>query len=108
MSDQQTELTSAVTDGGIAAKHALLQEPQALVAPATANEHNTIKAGIIPIACWRVEDFRFAFDSSVVTREIETELKLLAQLVSEPPAHIEVRRQARPSSLGVRPRRSNR
>src|SRR5262249_27940689 len=81
MSDQQTKLTSVVTDGGIAGKHALLQEQHALVGSTTVNEHNTIKGGIIPIACWRVEDFRFAFDSSVVAPEIATELKLLAQLV---------------------------
>src|SRR5688500_8009527 len=85
MSDQPTEAARAVTDGGIASKHRLLQDQIALVGPATAKEHNTIKAGIIPIACWRIEDFRFAFDSSVVAPEITKELELLVQLVKGHP-----------------------
>ncbi|HSB71538.1 MAG TPA: OmpA family protein [Candidatus Methylomirabilis sp.] len=73
------------SDGGVAGKHLLVQDQGALVAPATEGEHNTIKAGIIPIACWRVEDIRFAFDSSVVRPEIEVELKHLAALLKEHP-----------------------
>jgi len=37
---------------------------QTLVAPATSKQHNTIIAGILPVACWRLEDVRFEFDSS--------------------------------------------
>src|SRR5262245_45997098 len=85
MSDQKTELIQTISDGGIAAKHVLLQDQHALVGPSTANEHNTIKAGIIPIACWRVENFRFAFDSSLPSPEIAKELKLLQELVKDRP-----------------------
>ena len=85
MSKQQTDLTESMTDGGIAAKHGLLQDQIVLVGPATANEYNTVKAGIIPIACWRIENFRFAFDSSLVAPEIKKELELLEQLVKDHP-----------------------
>lgn len=85
MSKQETELTHLVSDGGIAAKHLPIEDLVALVGPATGSEHNKITAGIIPIACWRLEDIRFEFDSSIVRPEIKTELQSLAQLVKEHP-----------------------
>jgi hypothetical protein len=85
MSEQQTELTHAVSEGGIAAKHPVLQELGVSVGPATGSEFNTIKAGIVPVACWRVEDLRFEFDSSFITPAIKTELEHLAKLVKEHP-----------------------
>ena len=85
MADEQGGLFHHVSDGGVAGKHLLIQEQGALVAPATDGQHNTIKAGIIPIACWRVEDIRFEFDSSVVRPEIEAELTHLAELLREHP-----------------------
>ena len=62
-----------------------MQELSALVGPATGSEFNTIKAGIIPLACWRLEDLRFEFDSSIIKPEIKTELESLAQLVEQHP-----------------------
>jgi outer membrane protein OmpA-like peptidoglycan-associated protein len=85
MSEQQTELTRAISDGGIAAKHPIVPDVAALVGPATGNQHNKVKAGIIPVACWRLEDVRFEFDSSFVVPEIEPELKILALLVKDHP-----------------------
>ena len=85
MSEQQTEPTHVVSEGGIAAKHPLLQEQGALVGSATGTEFNTIKAGIVPVACWRVEDLRFEFDSSFITPGIKTEFEYLAKLVKEHP-----------------------
>jgi OmpA family len=87
MSDPQTELTHVISEGGIAAKHPLTPEVAALVGSATGSEHNTVRAGVIPVACWRLEDVRFEFDSSFVVPGIEAELKTLAQLVKDhPPA----------------------
>jgi hypothetical protein len=80
-----SEITQVITAGGIAAKHDAIVEPVALVGPATGSEHNTIRAAIIPVACWRVEDLRFEFDSSFVTPEIKTELAELAKLVKDHP-----------------------
>jgi hypothetical protein len=54
-------------------------------APATGNELNTVTAAIIPVACWRVDDIRFEFDSSVVTPGIKTELDELTKLIAKHP-----------------------
>ena len=35
-----------------------------LVGPATETQHNTIRPGLFPIACWRAEDMNFEFGSS--------------------------------------------
>src|SRR5258706_12781115 len=87
MSKQETEFTHEITDGGIAAKHPITPDITAIVGPATGSEHNTIRVGIIPVACWRLEDVRFAFDSSFVVPGIAAELKNLALLVRDhPPA----------------------
>src|SRR5262249_16473255 len=59
--------------------------PPLLVGPATGREHNTLRVGIIPIACWRVEDVRFDFDSSVVRPEMQVELSHLTELVQRHP-----------------------
>lgn len=72
-----------VTEGGIAAVHAEAADFRALVGPSTGGEFNTVKAAIIPIACWRVDDIRFEFDSSFVQPGIETELRHLAELLQK-------------------------
>jgi len=75
-----------ISPGGVAARHRVPQEP-VLVGPATSVEFNAVTAGIIPIACWRVDDIRFGFDSSVVQPEMDEELKHLQTLVRHhPPA----------------------
>jgi hypothetical protein len=87
MSDRLSELTRFTSEGGIAATHPPVLDITALVGSSTGNEHNVVRAAIIPVACWRLEDVRFEFDSSVVVPEIELELKSLAQLVKDhPPA----------------------
>jgi outer membrane protein OmpA-like peptidoglycan-associated protein len=84
---EDPETTLTISDGGISAKHPAVEQQAALVGPATGREFNTLKVPIIPAACWRVEDFRFEFDSSVVKPQIKSELKQLAQLLQEhPPA----------------------
>src|SRR5258705_5179709 len=85
MSDPSAIIHS-VTEGGIAATHIPLTEPQALVAPALADkekEHNTIKSSLIPFACWRAEDLRFNFESSFVLPEIKKEMKALKALMDD-------------------------
>src|SRR5262245_25025181 len=85
MSDEQSKPIDLASEGGVSAKHPPVADFSALVGPTTGNEHNTVIAGLIPIACWRVDDFRFEFDSSIVKPEIAREIKLLAQLVKEHP-----------------------
>ena len=56
-----------------------------LVAPATADEKNTYKDPLVAIACWRMDDIRFEFDSSFVSPDAAEELKLLAILRKKHP-----------------------
>jgi hypothetical protein len=51
------------------------------VAPATGDERNLIRFGLFPIACWRVDDVRFDFDSSVVLPGIRSEIGMLDALI---------------------------
>src|SRR5262245_55839406 len=71
--------------GGVVGRHVVIDVPPALVGPATADEFNTIVAGIIPVACWRVDDIRFAFGSSFVQPAVKAELGHLAQLIKDHP-----------------------
>jgi len=66
--------------GGTTGSHPEKTPLPILVAPTTEVSLNTIKAFLIPVGCWRVDDLRFAFDSSVVHPEIKTEMGLLATL----------------------------
>ena len=66
--------------GGTALSHPEKDALPILVAPTTEVALNTIRAFLIPVGCWRVDDVRFAFDSSVVHPEVKTEMGLLATL----------------------------
>lgn len=81
--------------GGITATHPTQELPPIWVAPSVGDEHNTIKAEIIPYACWKVEDVRFEFDSSIIKPDMTDELQDLSELIEEhtksgrrPPASI--------------------
>lgn len=74
-----------VTDGGMAASHGGVEIAPVLVGPATGSEFNTVIVGIIPVACWRVDDLRFEFDSSFVTPAVKAELAQLAALLKAHP-----------------------
>ncbi len=67
----------SASEGGIAASHPPLESSAVLAGPATAKEFNRIRGGIIPLACWRVENLRFEFDSSFVKPEIAKEIQQL-------------------------------
>ena len=78
-----------LTEGGIGASHAEVEDFRPLVGPSTGGEFNTIKAALVPVACFRVDDIRFQFDSSFIQPGIEAELKHLAELLKKhPPASI--------------------
>lgn len=68
------------THGGITGNHPYARPFEFLVAPATSNELNTARLRLIPIACWKLDDVRFAFDSSFVTPDAKAELELLVEL----------------------------
>jgi hypothetical protein len=84
------------SDGGVQGAHPDSASPQLLVAPSTAGEFNNTRLPLIPIACWRVDDIRFAFDSSFVAatpsndpaatpNDIRAELQNLITLVQAHP-----------------------
>jgi len=50
------------------------------VAPTPASDRNTLRLQILPIACWRIEDLRFDFDSSFVRPEAAAEMADLASM----------------------------
>jgi hypothetical protein len=87
MDDADLELFPVISDGGMAAPHAPIQDPPALVGPAVADQSNRLRLALAPVACWRVEAARFEFDSSFVNPEIALELQHLARLRKRFPAH---------------------
>ncbi len=73
------------TDGGVAAHHPVRDAITVFVGPSTAAEFNTIKPALAPVACLRINDIRFEFDSSFVGPNAKDELKLLARLRKDIP-----------------------
>ncbi len=80
MSENQQGGIYGTSGGGVSGKHAEPAGSSFLVGPSTSAEFNTLRLGLIPVACWRVDDVRFAFDSSFVTSDIASELGLLGRL----------------------------
>jgi hypothetical protein len=70
----------SATDGGVAGSHTVVADAGVLVGPSTASEQNLVTAGLIPVACWRVDDVRFDFDSSFVLPAAAEEITALAKL----------------------------
>src|SRR5262245_14876406 len=83
MSDKPEGQIHSASEGGIAGHHPPVPAHPFTVGPTTADEHNTIRPGIFPKACWRVEDVRFDFDSSFVRPEIRTEMARLASILDQ-------------------------
>ena len=54
-------------------------------APATGTETNTIRLPLLTVACWRMDDARFAFNSSFIMPTAQKELALLRQVVEANP-----------------------
>ena len=97
MADNGSGKVIGSSDGALAGKLGEQEQTsQYLVAPATSSEANTIRLRLIPVACWRVDDIRFAFDSSFVTPDIEPDLRLLMRMREE---HKDVKGQYPPFSV---------
>jgi hypothetical protein len=52
------------TSGGVSGQHAAAPPFQILAAPSTEDQFNKIQLPLTVLACWGVDDVRFAFDSS--------------------------------------------
>ena len=61
-------------------KHQEREQQPILVAPTTTLETNTVPVGLFPIACGRLNDIRFKFDSSFIKPETGGELRPLSGL----------------------------
>ena len=95
MSDDSQGDAKAPALGGISGDHPDSGPLEYLVAPTNADDFNTARLRLIPIACWRVDDVRFRFDSSfplfdsssdpASPNDIRGELKSLADLVKAHP-----------------------
>jgi hypothetical protein len=90
MSDTTDVSFLALTEGGTGADHALVSPLRILAGPAAGNESNHVRSAMIPVACWRIGDVRFHFDSSFVVPEARSEFQVLSKLIVE--------HQANPSS----------
>jgi hypothetical protein len=80
-----TDTELEALEGGVASDHPAKQTHEVLVGPTTSTHLNTVRAELIPVGCWRLEDLRFEFDSSIVLPEARKELKKLAALVKAHP-----------------------
>jgi Putative peptidoglycan binding domain len=109
MSTDKQGIIHGASEGGIVGEHPDPASFKFLVGPSTGSELNTLRVPLVPIFCWKVEDIRFAFDSSFVTfnpdpltnpddptsdpiaqpfdqkNDIRKELKALADLVNANP-----------------------
>lgn len=89
MSEETSSPNSGATDditGGVAASHAAAEELPVFVAPTLDGKgKNTIRMEIIPVACWKLENVRFAFGSSFVLPESRKEFAALSKLRKEHP-----------------------
>ena len=81
MADEDIEAGS----GGTAQSHPIKDHLPVLVAPTTEVALNTVKAFLIPVGCWRVDDVRFKFDSSQPGTGIRKEMALLKNLIDQHP-----------------------
>ena len=87
MSDENSSMDAGSNNsaGGIVAEHPAFTTHPVLAGPTTSDRRNTIRAGIVPIACWRLDDIRFEFSASFGKSDIAREMTLLAKLVKDHP-----------------------
>src|SRR5580698_3827131 len=83
--DPQDASVNSAGEGGVTGLHAVPDPTPILVGPCTDDQLNTARMRLIPIACWRLDDVRFAFDSSFITPDVTSDLLVLADLLSQNP-----------------------
>ena len=96
MPDDDQGSISHASAGGATGEHAAADPYDLLVGPATAGEFNTAHLPLISVACFFIDDVRFAFDSSFVDsdcsggsaipEDIRKELQAVDKLVKAHPA----------------------
>ncbi len=74
-----------VTPGGVGGTNPAVVLDTVRVGPSTGDETNTVAERVVPIACVRLDDLRFRFDSSFVGPQASRELGFLERLRREIP-----------------------
>lgn len=92
MGDEQHGTIHGATEGGTAGTHDPADPIELLVGPSTSDQFNTARLPLKVVACFKVDDIRFAFDSSFVgsnsadeRKDIRAELQLLVSLLQKHP-----------------------
>jgi len=80
MADEKKGTVHGTSDGGLTGLHDSADPFHFLVGPSTSAEFNTARLRLIPIACFRIDDVRFKFDSSFVLPETQVEMTAFADL----------------------------
>ncbi|MFN0103817.1 MAG: peptidoglycan-binding protein [Bryobacteraceae bacterium] len=73
------------TEGGHAAAYPDYEVLPIHAAPSHGKEKTTLREELLPVGCWKLEDLRFIFDSSMVLPEAKPEFEELATLKSALP-----------------------
>ncbi len=84
MVDDDSQPASGAGDrASFAAQHSVYARGPLKVAPTDgSSKFNTIRMPLIPVACWRLDDPAFAFDSSFVSPTFQDELASLSGIVA--------------------------
>lgn len=85
MPPPDTTATPDQAPGGQSASHPSAESFPFLAAPGTGKEKNTFRLALIPVACWKLNDVRFAFGSSFVLPATKSEFVELADLRKQHP-----------------------
>jgi hypothetical protein len=87
MGDDKQGTIHSSSDGGVIGRYPDPDPSELLVAPATSDESNTARLRLIPIACFRLDNPRFMFDSSFVLPAAQAEMKAFADLRKSNPKY---------------------
>ena len=85
MADDKQDAVHSSSDGGVVGRHPAADQFQFFAAPATGSEFNTAHLRLLPVACFRVDDVRFKFDSSFVLPGVQSEIGAFADLRQNDP-----------------------
>jgi hypothetical protein len=85
MADGKDGSIHSASEGGVVGKHPDPDPFELLVAPSTADELNTAHLRLLPVACFRIDDVRFKFDSSFVLPAVQSDMQNFSNLRKNDP-----------------------
>ena len=84
----QQPSADAPADGSFAGKHPDRAALPILVGPATDDQKNAVRPDLVVVACWRLNDIRFHFDSCFVLPDANPDFRSLAALLKDHPKSV--------------------